>query len=95
MGASAGLAAMSNQLHSVLRISQSGSIVQLQPFRGQDVDGDTLSIDLTTGSIQLQKRVGTVTVDTANLPCRRHVRLNAREDQDTDDSSVVYCSLCL
>lgn len=47
---------MANQLHSVLRVSQSGSTVQLQPFRGQDVDGDTLSIDLTTGSIRLKKQ---------------------------------------
>lgn len=52
-----GAAGMAHQLHSVLRVSQSGSIVQLQPFRGQDVDGDTLSIDLATGNIRLQKRV--------------------------------------
>jgi hypothetical protein len=47
---------MSNQLHSVLRFRQSGSLVQLQPFRGQDIDGDTLSIDLATGSIRVQKQ---------------------------------------
>ncbi len=46
------------QLHSVLRVRQSGSIVQLQPFKGQDLDGDTLSIDLATGSTRLKKEVG-------------------------------------
>jgi hypothetical protein len=61
---------MSVQLHSVLRFRQSGSIVQLQPFRGQDVDGDTLSVDLATGSILLQKQVG-IGLDhvLAPLPC--------------------------
>ena len=60
---------MSNQLHSVLRFRQSGSLVQLQPFRGQDIDGDTLSIDLATGSIRVQKQVGS-----RHSSCR-HVRL--------------------
>lgn len=46
------------QLHSVLRVRQSGSIVQLQPFKGQDLDGDTLSIDLATGSTRLKQEVG-------------------------------------
>ena len=36
-----------NQLHSVMRVKQSGSIVLLQPFRGPDVAGDTLSVDLS------------------------------------------------
>ena len=43
------------QLHSVLRVQKSGSIVLLQPFKGQDVAGETLSIDLHTGSIELAK----------------------------------------
>lgn len=64
------VAVMANQLHSVLRVSQSGSIVQLQPFRGQDVDGDTLSIDLTTGSIRLRKQVMWLHRVTAAQQCR-------------------------
>lgn len=49
---------MAGQLHSVLRVRQSGSIVQLQPFKGQDLAGDALSIDLSTGSIRLKNEVG-------------------------------------
>jgi hypothetical protein len=62
---------MSNQLHSVLRFRQAGPIVQLQPFRGQDIDGDTLSIDLAKGSISVQKQVGTTkhARHIVSLPC--------------------------
>lgn len=60
---------MSNQLHSVLRFRQSGSIVQLQPFRGQDIDGDTLSIDLATGSIRVQKQVCIPTYSSCRYGC--------------------------
>jgi len=36
-----------HQLHSVMRVKQSGSIVLLQPFCGPDVAGETLSVDLS------------------------------------------------
>ena len=43
-------AAMSQRLHSALRVRQTGALVIVQPWDGTRVAGDSLTVDLATGT---------------------------------------------
>ena len=44
---------MSQRLHSALRVRQNGALVIVQPWDGASVAGDSLTVDLNTGTLKL------------------------------------------